>query len=99
MEVYVVPAESVRARVFEALDRALQQLQKNWPGITVTRTGSEAHIRIPEKFNVGHEEHFAQVARHFFEYVHSPASMPAWERSYMLAKYYVTTKGVELARK
>ena len=98
MEVYVVPAPSARAQVFAALDQALVQLQKDWPGIAATRTESEAHIHIPEKFNVGHEEHFAQVARHFFEYVKSPASMPGWERSYMLAKYYVTTKGVELGR-
>jgi len=98
MEVYVVPAASVRAEVFDALDRAMAKLQTNWPGITAAHTETEAHVHIPEKFNVGHEEHFAQVARHFFEYVHSPSSMPAWERSYMLAKYYVTTKGVELAR-
>jgi hypothetical protein len=98
MEVYVVPVASSRAQVFEALDHAITQLQKTWPGISATHTETEAHIRIPEKFNVGHEEHFAQVARHFFEYVHSPSSMPMWERSYMLAKYYVTTKGVELAR-
>jgi hypothetical protein len=45
------------------------------------------------------EEHFAQVARHFFQYVRDPASMPAWETSFMLAKYYVTTNGVEMARK
>jgi predicted dehydrogenase len=99
MEVYVVPVPSARAQVFAALEHAMTQLQKLWPGISFTHTETEAHVRIPEKFKVGHEEHFAQVARHFFEYVHSPASMPAWERSCMLAKYYVTTKGVELARK
>ena len=94
-----MPVAAARPEVFAALDHAILQLQKNWPGITSTHTETEAHILIPEKFNVGHEEHFAQVARHFFGYVHAPASMPEWERSYMLAKYYVTTKGVELARK
>jgi predicted dehydrogenase len=99
MELYVVPVEPARAQVFAALDHAIAGLQQRWPGISASRTATEAHIVIPEKFNVGHEEHFAQVANHFFEYVKSPASMPAWEKSYMLAKYYVTTKGVELARK
>ncbi len=98
-EVYVVPVASERAKVFAALDRELAKLQSQWPGIAATHSETEARIQIPEKFRVGHEENFAQVARHFFQYVHEPASMPAWERSYMLAKYYVTTKGVELARK
>jgi hypothetical protein len=44
---------------------------------------------------VGHEEHFGQVTNHFFEYVTAPKSLPAWETPYMLAKYAVSTKGVE----
>jgi hypothetical protein len=31
--------------------------------------------------------------------VHDPKALPAWEKPNMLAKYYVTTKGVELAQK
>ena len=58
----------------------------------------EARIAIPERYRVGHEAHFGQVASRFFEYLKAPESMPAWERSYMLAKYYVSTKGVELAQ-
>jgi hypothetical protein len=99
MEVYVVPVPAARGEVFSALDREIDKLQSTWPGISATRTATEARIHIPEKFFVGHEEHFAQVARHFFEYMRTPSAMPAWERSYMLAKYYITTKGVELARK
>jgi len=97
-EVYVVPAAAMRSRVFEALDGAMVELRKQFPGITAVHTGTEAHIQIPAALREGHEEHFARVARQFFQYVQSPASMPAWERSFMLAKYYVTTKGVELAR-
>ena len=59
--------------------------------------GREARLLIPAEFRVGHEAHFAQVARRFLGYAGNPQSMPAWERSYMLAKYYVSTKGVELA--
>ena len=39
-----------------------------------------------------------EVTNRFFDYVRSPGSMPEWERANMLAKYYVSTKGVELAR-
>jgi len=98
-EVYVVPTPAERARVFAALDQAIAALQSRWPGIAATRTGTEARIQIPATFRVAHEEHFAQVAHHFFEYMRNPDSMPKWERAYMVAKYYVTTKGVEMARK
>ena len=59
------------------------------------KSGADLHIVIPEKFRVGHEAHFGQVTNHFFEYVTSPKSLPAWETPYMLAKYFVSTKGVE----
>jgi len=52
---------------------------------------------LPVPFGVA-EQHFAQVAGRFLEYMRSPKSMPAWERPNMLAKYYVSTKGVELSQ-
>jgi hypothetical protein len=58
--------------------------------------GDALRIAIPEDFRVGHEAHFGQVATRFFDYVKSPRSMPAWERPNMSAKYYVSTKGVDL---
>ena len=61
--------------------------------------GTDIHIVIPEKYRVGHEAHFAQVANKFFAYMASPKSMPAWERPNMLAKYFISTKGVELGQK
>jgi hypothetical protein len=50
---------------------------------------------VPEKFRVGHEAHFGQVTNRFFDYVTAPRSLPAWETPFMLAKYAVSTKGVE----
>jgi hypothetical protein len=47
---------------------------------------------------VGHEAHFAQVARQFFRFVRNEAHLPAWEKPNMLAKYFVTTQGVALSR-
>lgn len=66
--------------------------------MAVEEKNGEAHIVIPEKFRVGHEAHFAQVMNRFFDYMKSPKSMPSWERANMLAKYYVSTGGVGLAR-
>ena len=59
--------------------------------------GEELRVVIPDKLRVSHEEHFAQVTRQFFEYLKDPKALPAWEKPNMLAKYYVSTKGVEMA--
>jgi predicted dehydrogenase len=89
-EVYVVPNSS-------ALRNKMQALQSRWPGLDIAETAAEARIVIPDHFRDGHEAHFAQVTRRFFEYLREPSSLPAWETPNMLAKYYVTTRGVELA--
>ena len=53
----------------------------------------------PDRYRVGHEPHFGQVTNKFLSYLKDPKSMPAWEKPNMLAKYYVTTQGLELGRK
>ena len=61
--------------------------------------GMEARLRIaiPERYRVGHEAHFAEVTAHFLKYLDDRGALPSWERPNMLAKYYVSTKGVEMA--
>jgi hypothetical protein len=96
---YVVPnSPALRAEVLAALKKKVQALQAEYPGLGVRDAAGEALIVIPERFRVGHEAHFAQVANRFFDYLRAPRSLPAWEKAYMLAKYYVSTRGVELAR-
>ncbi len=97
-ELYVVPASpSLKAEVFAALRRTVERWQDRWPGTAVEERASEAHISIPAKYRVGHEAHFGQVTNLFFEYLHDPKKLPAWERNFMMAKYYVSTKGVEIS--
>jgi predicted dehydrogenase len=98
-ELYIVPAPDVRRAVFEALRKRVDELQSRWPGLSIHHGDHEARLVIPHQFRLGHEAHFAQVARRFLDYVKDPQSLPAWERSYMLAKYYVSTRGVELAQR
>ena len=87
-EVYVVPnAASLRDEVLAALRAKVE----------VEERGEELRVVIPDALRVSHEEHFAQVTRQFFEYLKNPKSLPAWEKPNMLAKYYVSTKGVEMA--
>ena len=91
-EVYITGAD---AGVAAAVEKRVAALQTRWPGLAAVKSGADIKIVVPEKFRVGHEAHFGQVTNRFFEYVTSPKSLPAWETPYMLAKYAVSTKGVE----
>ena len=98
-ELYVVPnAADSREAVFAALRKRLDAWQKDWPGVDMSVQGGRAHILIPEKYRVGHEAHFAQVTRAFLGYLSDPKSLPAWEKSNMLLKYYICTRAVDLSR-
>ncbi len=95
-ELYVVPAAgSDKAEVFGALQKKVAALQAAYPGVAVQESGGEARLVIPERFRVGHEAHFAQVTNKFSGYLKAPKTMPAWEKSNMLVKYFISTKGVE----
>ncbi len=97
-ELYIVPASvALREAVFAAVRKRVAELQSRWPGLAVVESATEARLVVPAQFRVGHETHFAQVANQFAQYLQAPDSVPAWERANMLAKYYVTTKGVELS--
>ena len=99
-ELYIVPvADGLRDEVFAAARKRVAALQTQWPGLAIVEGSTEARIAIPDKFRVGHEAHFAQVTRRFFEYVQAPQSLPGWETANMLAKYHVSTRGTELGRR
>lgn len=92
-ELYVIPCE---AGVEEALTRRIAALQRDWPGTGLERREQEFRVSVPARYRVGHEAHFAEVTRQFLRYVRGQEMLPAWERPAMLAKYLVTTRGVEL---
>jgi hypothetical protein len=97
-ELYVVPASnSKRAEVFAQLSRKITSLAADYPGLGIEAAKTEARITIPDTYRVGHEAHFAQVTRKFFQYIKDPQTLPAWEKPAMLTKYFISTKGVELA--
>jgi predicted dehydrogenase len=88
-ELYVVSTDAA------AVEHRVTELQSHWPGVAAEGANGEFHIAIPQKYRVGHEAHFAQVTNRFVDYLNAPGSMPAWEDAYMMAKYYVSTKGTE----
>jgi predicted dehydrogenase len=99
-ELYVVPSSAaIEPEVLAAVRARLAGVQGEYPGVGVERTGAELHITIPDAFRVGHEAHFAQVTSNFLEYFRGQEALPAWERPNMLAKYYVSTRGIEMSRR
>lgn len=98
-EVYVVPnTPAHKAEVFAGVRKRIGSLQSTFDALGVEERGGEFRLVIPDRHRVSHEGHFAQVTRRFFEYLKNPNALPAWEKPNMLAKYHVTTAGVELAR-
>jgi predicted dehydrogenase len=98
-ELYVVPNPTADARTVKAaLERRVAQLAKIRPGLTVEDEGARLRVGIPDRYRVGHEPHFAEVTARFLGYLKDPASLPKWEKANMLAKYWVTTKAVEMSR-
>jgi predicted dehydrogenase len=54
-------------------------------------------INIPEKYRIGHEEHFGQVTAKFLEYL-KDGKLPEWEVPGMITKYYTTTSALKKAK-
>lgn len=80
-----------------ALKEAFIVLQQKYPDVTVEAAGKVWKVVIPEKYNDGHEAHFARVTDRFLEYL-LKGNMPEWEVPNMLAKYYTTTKAYQMSR-
>lgn len=98
-ELYVIPNKpDDRAGVRGALQNKVAELQARFAGISLKDTDLGFQVTIPDKYRIGHEAHFAQVTNQFLTYLQRPGSLPKWEKANMLAKYGVTTKGVELSR-
>ncbi len=84
--------------VVDAMKHWCDDWQDHYPGLVVDDAGCEVVIRIPKALQTGHEEHFAAVFAEYRHYFANPKLIPKWERANLLAKYFITTRAVELAR-
>ncbi|MGH7250002.1 MAG: putative oxidoreductase C-terminal domain-containing protein, partial [Minisyncoccia bacterium] len=82
----------------KGLDEQMKTINAKYPGVSLKKINAGWEVVIPDKYKDGHEAHFAQVTKNFLEYLQK-GDMPSWEVPNMLAKYYTTTKALELARK
>ena len=80
----------------EALKSGLAQVQKTFPGIELEKSDNGWKVIVPDKYDTGHEQHFSLVINKYLDYL-DKGSMPDWEKSFMLTKYYTTTQALKLA--
>jgi predicted dehydrogenase len=96
---YVQNSTPATAAHFEqTLQAAVAKLKVTWPGLELKPAGAAWEIVIPDKYRVGHEQHFAQVTGKFLRYL-ADGNMPGWEVPNMIAKYYTTTEAYRLSRR
>ena len=78
--------------------KLFSKIEKLYPGVSLKTQDNGWQVIVPQKYHVGHEAHFAQVTEKFIEYFKN-GTMPDWEIPNMIAKYYITTKALEIALK
>jgi hypothetical protein len=98
-ELYVGAADPADyPSVLKRLREKCDALQRELAGLGIADLGTEAQVLIPEGWRASHEDHFGAVMDEFVRYFHTPRAIPPWERPNALARYYITTKAVEMAR-
>ena len=99
-ELYVIPNKTMEMPLVRlAIERKIQELHPEIPGLGVVDLGTHFRVSIPSQYRVGHEAHFAQVTKQFLRYLRGQDTMPVCEKPNMMAKYLTTTRGVELSRR
>jgi predicted dehydrogenase len=93
---YIEPINPVQGYETELLEE-FKLIQDKFPGVELERDGMQWKVIVPEKYNVGHEAHFAQVTRKYLQFL-VDGRLPEWEVPNMIAKYYTTTRALEMAK-
>jgi len=92
------PSPAAAAHFEQNLRLALAKLNATWPGLDLKPAGAGWEIVIPDKYRVGHEQHFAQVTEKFLRYL-ADGNLPGWEVPNMIAKYYTSTEAYRLSHR
>jgi hypothetical protein len=90
-EVFVIPGLGYREPV-------LARLKAMRPSGVVEPSGEALHVVLTPADRTRDENYFGLLADGFLGYVRDPKTLPAWETPNMVAKYYITTRCVQLAR-
>lgn len=76
------------------LTEAVKAAQGKYPGIELKKIAKGWEIVVPEKYDTGHEAHFAQVAQKYMGFL-KDGKLPEWEVPNMITKYYITTEALK----
>lgn len=79
------------------LTEAFKAIQSKYEGIELKKIAKGWEVVIPQKYDTGHEAHFAQVAQKYMSFL-KDGKLPEWEVPNMLAKYYITTEALKKAK-
>ena len=97
-QLFIEPAKGTDMSAFEkALKANMATIQQKYPGVEVQKSGNAWAVTVPESYHNGHEAHFGQVTEKYLQYL-AEGKMPDWEVPNMIAKYYTTTKALEIAK-
>ncbi|SMO41015.1 Putative oxidoreductase C terminal domain-containing protein [Fodinibius sediminis] len=95
---YVEPLDGNGGEAYEeTLKKAIDDIARDYSGVSLTTAPGGWQVVIPEKHRVGHEAHFAQVTRQYLQYL-ADGEIPGWERKNMLTKYYLTMQAYAKSR-
>lgn len=93
---YIEPVNANDVSYANVLSDQLKSIQAKYPGVGIEKNAAGWKVTILEKYNEGHESHFARVMEKFLQYF-KEGRLPAWEVPNMIAKYYTTTAALEMA--
>lgn len=98
-ELYVEVLPDIDLATYEKeLADAMSVVTDKYPGVTLNKISDNVwQVHIPAKYRVGHEAHFGQVMENYLQYLQD-GKLPDWEVPNMIAKYYVTTHALEMAK-
>jgi len=95
---YVEPTEAADQDNFESiLQNALESLEIHYAGLTAEKTELGWQINVPSEYIETHEEHFTRVTERYLNTLVDGA-LPAWERTNLETKYYLTTQAYSESR-
>lgn len=95
---YIKTISADLANYENELQNSLKTVTDKYPGISLKKLENDKwEVVVPDKYHNGHEAHFGQVTENFLKYL-KEGTLPDWEVPNMIAKYYVTTHALEIAK-
>lgn len=77
--------------------KAVEAIARRYPGVEAVKEKDGSYrIMVPAELASGHEAHFEQVTKKYLSYLED-GQLPGWEVPNMLAKYYTTTRALQLS--